>query len=133
MVNDMMISPRGSGPALSALVYGYLAVAVGTVAALVILNAAPAQATPDAWIHALIVAGFAVLLPLRLRSARAGSRRGLRAVGMIGAVLFLVNVIEAAIPGLFPLWLRVVMVGIAGLMAAVVALVIRVALDARRD
>jgi hypothetical protein len=129
MVNTAMVSRHGPMPAVGVLVRVYVAIVLGTVVALGILSvAAPAQATPDAWVHAVIVAVFAVLLPLRLRSARTGSRGGLRAVGLICAALFLVNVIEVMIPGLFPVWLRAVMVGIAVLMASVVGLVVREAL-----
>ena len=103
----------------------YVAIVLGTVAALGILSAtAPHLATRDAWVHAVIVAVFAVVLPLRLRAARAGSPGALRAVGIIAAVLFLVNVIEAMIPGLFPLWMRAEMIGIAVVMLAVTLLVI---------
>jgi hypothetical protein len=129
MVNTLMASQRSRMQAMGVLVRAYVAVVLGTVVVLGILSvAAPAQATRDAWVHAVIVAVFAVLLPLRLRSARSGSRGGLRAVGLISAALFLVNVIEAMIPGLFPVWLRLVMVGIAALMAAVIGLVVREAL-----
>jgi len=103
----------------------YVAIVLGTVGALGILSAtAPHLATRDAWVHAVIVAVFAVVLPLRLRAARAGSPGALRAVGIIAAVLFLVNVIEAMIPGLFPLWMRAEMIGIAVVMLAVTLLVI---------
>jgi hypothetical protein len=104
----------------------YVAMVLATIATLGILAAtAPHLATHDAWIHAVIVAGFAVVLPLRLRAARAGSSRALRAVGMIAAVLFLVNVIEAMIPGLFPFWMRAEMIAIAMVTAAVVVLVVQ--------
>jgi hypothetical protein len=104
----------------------YVAMVLGTIATLGILAAtAPHLATHDAWIHAVIVAGFAVVLPLRLRAARAGSSRALRAVGVIAAVLFLVNVIEAMIPGLFPFWMRAEMIAIALVTAAVVVLVVQ--------
>lgn len=75
--------------------------------------------------HAIIVTLFAVLLPLRLRAARRGSLGALRAVGLIASALFLVNVVEASIPGFVPVWMRLEMVGIAVLMAAVIGLVIR--------
>jgi hypothetical protein len=102
------------------LVAAYVVVVVATVAVLATLSAvAPELATDEAWGHALIVGVFAVLLPLRLRAAMHGSVRALRAVGFIAAALFLVNLIEALIPGLFPAWMRAEMVGIA-LMAGVI-------------
>jgi hypothetical protein len=67
---------------------------------------------------------FAVVLPPRLRSARRGSVPALRAVGIVSAVVFLVNVVELMIPGLFPAWMRVEMVFIALLMATSVLLVV---------
>lgn len=111
---------------MTSVVGAYVVIALGTVAVLGILSAAaPHLATRDAWVHAVIVAVFAVILPLRLRAARAGSVGALRAVGLISAALFLVNVVEALIPGLFPLWLRIEMIGIAVLMAGVILLVER--------
>jgi hypothetical protein len=116
------------------LVRTYVVVAVGTVVALAVLQAVDASlATSHAWGHALIVAVFAVLLPLRLRAARAGRRSGLRAVGIISGVLVAVNVVEASIPGFLPTWMRLEMVGVALLMVAIVSLVIRAAMRTRRS
>jgi hypothetical protein len=116
------------------LVRTYVVVAVGTVVALAVLQAVDASlATSHAWGHALIVAVFAVLLPLRLRAARAGRRSGLRAVGNISGVLVAVNVVEASIPGFLPTWMRLEMVGVALLMVAIVSLVIRAAMRTRRS
>lgn len=103
----------------------YVALVVITLVVLAVLaGVAPAQATVDAWGHAMIVAVFAVLLPLRARSAVRGSAGALRAVGVIAAVLVAVNVVEALLPGAFPGWMRGEMAVIAVLMAtlAVVAL-----------
>lgn len=111
---------------ISIVVWIYVAIVLGTIAALGILTAvAPQAATPAAWIHAAIVAVLAVVLPLRARAARGGSIGALRAVGIIASVLFLVNVIEGLIPGLFPLWMRVQMAGVALTMAAVILLIVR--------
>jgi hypothetical protein len=119
--------------AVAAIVAAYVVIALGTVAALGVMSAAaPRMATQQAWVHAVIVAVFAVILPLRLRPARRGSLGALRAVGLIASALFLVNVVEVLIPGLFPLWMRVVMTGIAVLMAGVILLVIQERLAGRR-
>ena len=104
----------------------YLVVVLATLIALIVLsNTAADQAPSEAWGHAVIVAVFAVLLPLRLRSAARGSVGALRAVGLIAAALFLVNVIEALIPGFVPVWMRFEMIGVAVLMALVILLVVR--------
>ncbi len=110
----------------------YVAVVAVTIVALGLMSlglmswAGSSLATPEAWGHAVLVGAFAVLLPVRLRSAQRGEPRAIRAVGVIAAVLLAVNVVEAAIPGLFPTWMRVEMVAIAVLMAAVLTSVIRV-------
>lgn len=113
----------GTGPLPLArvLVIVYVAIVFATLVALIALSiVSPAQATANAWGHAVIVAVFAVLLPLRLRSTRSGRRNAVRAVGVIAAVLLLVNVVEALIPSFVPLWMRVEMVCIALVMAGVV-------------
>lgn len=111
---------------VGALLRVYVVVVLATVVALIVLSVvAPHRATQDAWVHAVIVAGFAVLLPLRWRAAARGDVGALRAVGLISGALFLVNVVEAVWPGLFPVWMRVEMIGIALLMLAVVLCVVR--------
>jgi peptidoglycan/LPS O-acetylase OafA/YrhL len=114
------------------LLWLYIVVVIGTIAALAILSAVgSAQATSDAWVHAVIVGVFAAVLQLRLRAARQGSRRATIAVGVIAVALLVVNVVEALIPGLFPSWMRVEMFGIAALMAVVALLVLRPVLRGR--
>jgi hypothetical protein len=113
-------------PRAAILVRVYLAVVVATLVALGVLSvAAPKFATTNAWGHAIVVAVFAIVLPLRLRRAQTGTRGAVRAVGLISAVLFLVNVIEALIPGFAPVWMRIDMVLVALLMVGVVLDVIR--------
>jgi hypothetical protein len=113
-------------PAGAILVRAYLAVVVATLATLAVLaHTEPRLATTDAWGHAIVVAVFAIVLPLRLRRAQAGKRGAIRAVGLISSVLFLVNVAEALIPGFVPMWMRVDMVLVALLMIGVVLDVIR--------
>lgn len=123
MVNTV---PRAALRVGTVLVGVNVALTVLTLLALAVLSvAAPRLATPAAWGHAVIVAAFAVLLPLRLRSARTGRRSAVRAVGVIAAALLLVNAIEALLPSFVPVWMRIEMVATALLMAGVVLDVIR--------
>ncbi len=122
MVNELAATSAGR---LRRLVGIYVAVVAATILALIVLSAtAPSQAPTEAWVHAVIVAAFAVLLPLRLRAAERGSVRAVRAVGIIAAVLLVVNVVQALLPDLYPVWMRVEMVGIAVVMAGVIAVVV---------
>lgn len=124
MVNNLHADRLGP---VTAAVAGYAAITLVTLGALAIMSSAtPALATPEAWGHALIVAVFAVALLLRLRVARAGSARALRAVGIIAVVVCAVNIVEAAVPGLFPAWMRVEMLAIALLMLVLALLVHRI-------
>lgn len=110
----------------------YLAVVIATLVGLVVLSfAAPHQATSEAWGHAIVVSVFAVVLPLRLRKAQTGRRGAIRAVGLICAVLFLVNVVEALIPGFVPVWMRLEMCVVALLMLVIVLELIRWAVVAK--
>ena len=126
MVSTLTRTPKDDLDRATALVRGYVVVAAATVVALAIMSATGSHlATSDAWIHAVIVAAFAVLLPLRLRAARRCSEGALRAVGIITGVLLAVNLVEAAIPHLFPVWMRIEMLAIAALMTAVLISVVR--------
>lgn len=111
---------------LTLLGRGYLALVVGTLGGLAGMSiAAPALAPQSAWVHQAIVTVFAVVLLLRLRRAVAGNTRALRASGIIAGVLVAVNVVEAQLPGLFPTWMRAMMLLTALVLLAVVATVIR--------
>ena len=123
MVNKARNHPLG---VVSVLVGVYVAAMVVTVAALAVLaSTAPGQATQEAWGHAVVVTVLGFVLVLRLRSARAGSTRATKALGVVAAVLLVVNLVEAALPGVFPTWMRLEMVAIALLMSALLVLVRR--------
>lgn len=117
MVNNSR-SQTDLAPA-GALAGGYVALSAATLVAVIALSVlVPRLATPEAWGHAVIVAVLAVLLPLRLRAARHGSRAGLNASLAIAVVLIAVNAVEAALPGVFPWWMRVEMILVVLLMLA---------------
>ncbi|WP_406319673.1 hypothetical protein OHA77_20245 [Streptosporangium sp. NBC_01639] len=134
MVNSIERDELGSASLTSVplarvkrLVAAYVVVALGTLVALAVLAAtAPHLATSEAWGHAVIVAVFAIVLPVRTRAALKGSPSGLRALTIIGCVLLVVNLVEAALPGVFPAWMRVEMLVIAAMMLTLAILSIRV-------
>lgn len=117
---DTAVTPPDRLRPLTGLVSVYVGVVIVTLGVLAVLSAVGSTlATQEAWGHAVVVALFAVLLVLRLRAARRGSAAALRAVMIIAAVLVVVNVVEAVVPGLFPIWMRAEMIGLAALMAAI--------------
>lgn len=128
MVNNETLSGDRSDNLTTAsrIVGAYVALTIASVVILAVLAAAgSAQATSEAWGHAVIVLVFSVLLPLRLRAARRGSEGASRAVTIIGTVLLVVNLVEAVLPHAFPSWMRVEMVLVVGLMAGLVTLMVR--------
>lgn len=107
------------------LVWCYVVIVLGTLGVLAVLSSRSApQATSEAWGHAIVVTVFAVLLPVRTRAARRGRPGALRAVGIIAGVIAVVNLVEAAVPHVFPGWMRVEMVAIAVLMLAILVSVV---------
>lgn len=132
MVKTVVRDGAASLSASGVLVWSYVVIVALTLVALLVLSAvAPPDASANAWGHAVVVAVFAVVLPLRLRGARAGKRAAVRALGLIAAVLFLVNVVEALIPSFVPGWMRLEMIVIAVLMVGIVLDVTRWAVRSR--
>jgi hypothetical protein len=126
MVNTSRDMPTDGLGLATKLVGVYVVVVLATIVTLAILSGVDSgQATQDAWGHAVVVGVFAVVLPVRLRAARRGSRSACVAVSVIATVLLAVNLVEALIPGFLPAWMRIEMIGIAALMAAVAVLVLR--------
>lgn len=116
------------------LVASYVAVVVVTLGVLIGLSSAgSAQATSEAWGHAIVVGVFALLLPVRVCAARRGRAGAFTAVGIIAGVLAIVNVVEAVIPHAFPDWMRVEMVAIALLMGAILVFVVRARREEQRS
>ncbi|MFD9599936.1 hypothetical protein ACFVRD_11040 [Streptomyces sp. NPDC057908] len=134
MVNSVARDELGSASLarVKRLVTAYVLVALGTLVALAVLAvAAPHLATDEAWGHAVIVAVFAIVLPVRTHAALKGSPSGLRALTIIGCVLLVVNLVEAALPGVFPAWMRGEMLVIAAMMLTLAILSIRVRRSSR--
>jgi hypothetical protein len=126
MVTKEVAAPVVPMRGLAAVITAYVVAALATVAVLAVLAAvAPSQAPDEAWGHAIVVAVFAVVLPLRLRAARRGSATARRAVAIICTVLVVVNAVEAVVPAGFPTWMRLEMVVLAVLMASAVLLLTR--------
>ncbi len=126
-------APRSTRPAatrqrgwLQNFVGLYLAISIVTLVVLGLLSALGSkEATASAWVHAVIVSLFAVLLEMRMRASLRGRRRASVAIPIIATVLLVANIIEAAAPGAFPSWMRFEMVAIAALMGGVIIISFR--------
>ncbi|HEY3470160.1 MAG TPA: hypothetical protein VGL47_33860 [Amycolatopsis sp.] len=85
----------------------YAALSVLTLVVIVLFRNHPAMVTDAVWVRATIVVGSSLLTFAFARSAARGSRKGLLRLRIVSAVMLVAIVVIVALPGLFPVWLRV--------------------------
>jgi hypothetical protein len=108
---------------LKALLAGYLTVSGLTLAAIVLLRHDASIVNPAVWIRGTIVAASSLLtLALAVRTAR-GSRRAYLRLRIITAVMPVAILVIIALPGTFPLWMKVEQAVCGLLLLGVVAIV----------
>lgn len=108
-----------------ALVSCYAGLSILTLAAVVLLRDDPAAVTDAVWVRGVLVTASSIAMLLFAISAHRGSARGLLRLRIVSAVMVVAIVVIIAIPGLFPLWLRIEQGVCGALMLAVVILVNR--------
>lgn len=108
---------------VKALVGTYLGVSAATIVAVVLLRDNTAMVNAAVWIRSTIVLASALLtLSFVIRAAR-GSRRAFLRLRIVSAVMVLAIATIIALPGTFPVWLKIEQ-GVCGLiLLGVVALV----------
>jgi uncharacterized membrane-anchored protein len=89
------------------LVGTYLAVAVLTLAAIVLLRDDRAAVTDAVWVRGTIVVLSATLLFAFAVRADRGSRGAYRRVRVLSAVMVVAIAVIVVLPGVFPVWLKV--------------------------
>ncbi|NIH81256.1 hypothetical protein [Amycolatopsis viridis] len=117
------------------LVGGYLALSVATLTVVAVLTPGHATVSGAVWVRSVIVAATALLMFVLAHRAVRGSRGAWRRWRVMAAVMIVAIVVIIAIPGAFPVWLRVEQ-GVCGLLLiAVLALIsrrpVRTTFDAR--
>jgi hypothetical protein len=118
-------SPRAlaSFRAVKLLVGGYVTVSVVTLAAIVALHHHHRLVNSAVWVRGTIVAASALLtLAFTVRAAR-GSRGAYRRLRIISAVMVVAIVVIIALPGTFPMWMKVEQGACGLLLLGVVAIV----------
>ncbi|MGK3202284.1 hypothetical protein [Amycolatopsis sp. MEPSY49] len=86
---------------------GYAALSVLTLVAIVLLRNDHALVTDAVWVRATLVVASSLLTFAFARSAARGSRKGLLRLRIVAAVMLVAIVVIVALPGLFPVWLRI--------------------------
>jgi hypothetical protein len=100
---------------------GYLAVSVLTFVAIVLLRHHPSVVNDAVWVRATIVMVSAALSFTFAVRAAGGSRRALRRQRILSVVMIVAIAVIIALPGTFPVWLKVEQ-GLCGLLLIGVAI-----------
>ncbi|MGI5131725.1 hypothetical protein ACQEVB_33325 [Pseudonocardia sp. CA-107938] len=112
------------------LLAAYAALSAVAVAVLVVMRDDAAVATDAAWVRASIVLVSALLTVLFAAQAAGGSARGFLRLRLVSAIMLVAIVVIVAIPGAFPVWLRIEQTLCGVLLAGVVLLVNRTSVRA---
>ncbi|GAA1705469.1 hypothetical protein GCM10009765_63450 [Fodinicola feengrottensis] len=105
------------------LVGGYLGLSVLTMVAVILLRDDTSVVTDAVWVRASIVTLSALLTLAFSFSAARGSRRGFLRLRLVSAIMLVAIAVIVALPGAFPVWLRVEQAVCGLLLAGVVVLV----------
>jgi hypothetical protein len=105
------------------LVGGYVALSVLTLVAVFLLRDNPAVVTPPVWIRTGIVAATSLLIARFAAGAAAGAPRMFLRLRLVSAILLVAVLVIVALPGAFPVWLRLEQAVCGVLLAGVVVLV----------
>jgi hypothetical protein len=106
-----------------ALVGAYLAVSLAAVGALFLHRHDHLDGNASAWVHAVIIAATALGLFSASVLASRGHRGAFMRLRVISVVLIAAVVVIVALPGSFPLWMKLAEAGGAVPMAAVAVIV----------
>ena len=105
------------------LVGGYTGISVLTLVAIVVLRNHAAVVNSAVWTHGTIVAASALLLFTFTVRAAAGSRRAYLRLRIASAVMVVAIAVIIALPGTFPLWMKIEQ-GVCGLLLIGVVVIV---------
>jgi hypothetical protein len=123
MRNDVLVHPAFRS--VKTLVGAYLGLSVLTLVAVVLLRHHPSIVTPAVWVRAGIVVGSALLMTAFTARAAGGSSRAYLRLRLVSAIMMVAVVVIIALPGTFPVWLKVEQAGCGLLLLGVVVIVNR--------
>jgi hypothetical protein len=86
---------------------GYATLSVLTLLAIILFRNDHAMVTDAVWVRATLVVASSLLTFAFARSAARGSRKGLLRLRIVAGVMLVAIVVIVALPGLFPVWLRI--------------------------
>jgi hypothetical protein len=86
---------------------GYLAISVLTFVAIVLLRHHTALVNDAVWTRGAIVAASSLLMFVFVVRAAGGSRRAYLRLRLVSAIMVVAIVVIVALPGTFPLWMKI--------------------------
>lgn len=98
---------RSAFRTLNVLVGCYLGLSALTLVAVALMHDDAAAVTTAVWVRATIVLVTAALLAVFAARASRGSRGAYRRLRIVSAIMLVAVVVIVAIPGDFPVWLKV--------------------------
>jgi hypothetical protein len=114
---------RSAFRSVTILVGAYLFISVLTLVAAIVLRNDAAVVNAAVWIRGTIVVASATLMLLFVVNASRGSSRAFLRLRLVSAIMVVAIAVIIAIPGTFPLWMKIEQ-GVCGLiLLGVVALV----------
>jgi hypothetical protein len=114
---------RSAFRAVAILVGGYLTISVLTMVAVIVLRNDAAVVTAAVWIRGTIVTASSILMSFFVWRASRGSARAYLRLRLVSAIMVIAIIVIIAVPGTFPLWLKVEQ-GVCGvILIAVVSIV----------
>jgi hypothetical protein len=106
-----------------ALIAGYLALSVLTVAAVIVFRHHASMVTDAVWVRTVIVVASAGVMTAFAARAAQGHGRSFLRLRLVSAIMLAAIVVIIAVPGDFPVWLKVEQ-GVCGLLLLGVVLVV---------
>ena len=108
---------------VSALVGTYLGISALTLVAIILFRSNPAIVNTAVWIRGSIVVASATLMFIFARRASGGAPRAFLRVRLISAIMLVAIVVIIALPGTFPLWMKLEQ-AVCGLLLLVVVILV---------
>jgi len=92
---------------IKGLLLGYLGIGIAALVAVILLRNHPAEVNGPAWVRSIIVVATALILLSAATLAGRGSRGAFLRLRIISIVTTVAIVVIVALPGTFPVWLKI--------------------------
>jgi hypothetical protein len=122
--NPTELEPRAAGVlrAIRVLISCYVGLSALTLVVAVLLGGDHDLVPDSVWVRGVVVLASSVLLAVFAARAARGSRSAWRRVWLISAIMTVAIVVIVAIPGVFPVWMKLEQVACGALLVSVFAL-----------